>query len=289
MPELPEVETVRKALNTAMTDGRVRTVMVSGKAMRWPIPPHIKDCIEGAHITSCRRRGKYLLLDMTTQSGTAKKGITKDNGDWVMLLHLGMSGSIRIYPDGVRPDLRKHDHFVIDMDDGQRIVLNDPRRFGGVDVFACADEPQHRLLRNMGIEPLDNSLNGAFLKHAFKNKSASVKSALLDQRIVAGIGNIYACEALFFSGISPKRKAGNIGHHALDRLADAIIAVLRRAIEAGGTSLRDHVQPQGELGYFAQELMVYGRQGEACLRCDTAIKMIRQSGRASFYCPLCQH
>ncbi|MGC6485775.1 MAG: bifunctional DNA-formamidopyrimidine glycosylase/DNA-(apurinic or apyrimidinic site) lyase [Candidatus Puniceispirillales bacterium] len=278
MPELPEVETVRTAIDEAARGDSITQVLVSGKTMRWPIPGDIHDRLKEGVITAVRRRGKYILADIETAAGML-----------VMLVHLGMSGSIRIYPDEetARPP-EKHDHLVMDLASGKRIVLNDPRRFGGVDLIAPVREGEHPLLRQMGIEPLGNRLDGEFLREAFAGRAAPVKAALLDQRIIAGIGNIYAAEALFRAGIHPARKAGRIGHGRCHDLATAIRAVLEAAIRAGGTSLRDHVQPGGEIGYFVQQLNVYGREGEPCPQCREPVRMIRQSGRATYYCSHCQ-
>ena len=283
MPELPEVETVRRALEAQTRGGSIRAVETSGKAMRWPIPGDLGESIGGGRLLGYRRRGKYILADIAGGGSPAKKP------DRVMLIHLGMSGSVRIHPADGGMEPRKHDHLVLTLGDGQRIVLNDPRRFGGVDLMAPGGEAGHKLLKGMGVEPLGNELNGAFLHRAAENRKSSVKAMLMDQRVVAGIGNIYASEALFDAGISPLRRAGRISGPRFESLAAAIRGVLARAIEAGGTSLRDHVQPGGEIGYFAQELAVYGRKGEPCGACGAPIREARQTGRASFYCPRCQH
>jgi formamidopyrimidine-DNA glycosylase len=277
MPELPEVETVRTAINETVSGDRINTVNISNKKMRWPIPTTIHERVAGAMLKAARRRGKYILIDITTQQS-----------DIVMLIHLGMSGSIRIY-DRVQDAGAKgqHDHMLVDFTSGKRLVLTDPRRFGGVDLTTPEQEAAHPLLKNMGIEPLGNRLDGDFLRQALKGKKTSIKNALLDQRILAGIGNIYATEALFLASIHPARKAGQISTERYHDLAQSIRQVLETAIRAGGTSLRDHVQPGGEIGYFTQELSVYGR--EACPHCATLVRRIRQSGRASYYCPQCQH
>ena len=278
MPELPEVETVRSALEKTFSNAVVSQIALSGKKMRWDIPRNLKKVLKAARLKKYRRRGKYILID-----------IDKDDTHWVMLLHLGMSGSVRIYPDGKsQHEKDKHDHLILDTQAGKRIVLNDPRRFGGVDLFRSDNEVTHPLLFRMGVEPLGNMLNGALLKQSFKGKKAVVKSALLDQRIVAGVGNIYACEILYEAGISPLCQAGRVSLKRCEALACAIRAVLERAIEAGGTSLRDHRQPSGEIGYFAQELKVYGREGGKCYACGKSVSMIRQSGRATYYCKHCQ-
>ena len=276
MPELPEVETVRSALAPVVIGQQVTAVYVGRKDLRWPLPDALDKQLLGCRFAAPIRRGKYVLMP-------------NDNGQ-VLLIHLGMSGSIRIH--ATEPELAKHDHIMltVDADDGgQRyIVLNDPRRFGWVDLFAAEDMATHKLLKDMGPEPLGNAFLATHIQTVFANRKSPVKNALLDQRLIAGIGNIYACEALFKSGISPRRRAGSITAGRADRLAHAIVTVLRAAIAEGGTSLRDHVQPGGEIGYFVQKLSVYGRDGLPCVTCTTPIRTIVQSGRSSFYCPSCQ-
>jgi formamidopyrimidine-DNA glycosylase len=276
MPELPEVETVRSALAPVVTGQQVTAVYVGRKDLRWPLPEALDKRLVGRHFNAPTRRGKYVLMPT-------------DDGH-VLLIHLGMSGSIRIHE--TKPALARHDHIMltVDADDGgaRYIVLNDPRRFGWVDLFAEAEMDTHKLLRDMGPEPLGNTFSAAHIQTVFANRKSPVKNALLDQRLIAGIGNIYACEALFKAGISPRRRAGSITAGRADKLAHAIVTVLRAAIAEGGTSLRDHVQPGGEIGYFVQKLAVYGRSGQPCVNCDTPIRTIVQSGRSSFYCPSCQ-
>ena len=280
MPELPEVETVRRALEEMATGSRIESVKTSGKAMRWPIPEDIGKRVGGGRFAGFRRRGKYILADIGQDGGRDGQ---------VMLVHLGMSGSVRIHPPGGRWEARKHDHLILGLGDGQRVVLNDPRRFGGVDLLAPGSEPDHKLIRGMGIEPLGNELDGAYLHARARGRKSAIKAMLLDQRVVAGIGNIYASEALFDAGISPLARAGRISLRRFETLAGTVRAVLLRAIDAGGTSLRDHIQPGGEIGYFARELRVYGREGDPCTRCGSPVRQVRQTGRSSFYCPRCQH
>ncbi|MGB2491853.1 MAG: bifunctional DNA-formamidopyrimidine glycosylase/DNA-(apurinic or apyrimidinic site) lyase [Candidatus Puniceispirillum sp.] len=276
MPELPEVETVRSALAPVVTGQQVTAVYVGRKDLRWPLPEALDRRLVGRRFNAPTRRGKYVLMPT-------------DDGQ-VLLIHLGMSGSIRIHE--TKPVLARHDHIMltVEADDGgaRYIVLNDPRRFGWVDLFAEAEMDTHKLLRDMGPEPLGNAFSAAHIQTVFANRKSPVKNALLDQRLIAGIGNIYACEALFKAGISPRRRAGSITAGRADKLAHAIVTVLRAAIAEGGTSLRDHVQPGGEIGYFVQKLAVYGRSGQPCVSCDTPIRTIVQSGRSSFYCPSCQ-
>jgi len=302
MPELPEVETVRTAMESQMKGLIIRKVIISDKRMRWPIPENLPEQLNGGVIMGVRRRAKYLLIDIDVGRGNSEK-LNQEQGankttEWCLLLHLGMSGSVRIYPPDHHPtQQQKHDHLIINADHDQsndmdaawtKMVLNDPRRFGGAQLIKRQDQDQHPLLRALGTEPLGNQWNGEALKKAIKGRKTSIKSALLDQRVVAGIGNIYASEALYQAGISPKRQAGKISISRIEALTGAVKDVLRRAIAAGGTSLRDHVQPGGEIGYFVQKLHVYGREGEACHQCKSPIKLIRQSGRSSFYCPQCQ-
>ena len=281
MPELPEVETVKNAIADAALGGIVTSVWTSGQKMRWPMPENISKVITKAEIIGLKRRGKYIIMDLA-------KG---NQAQYAMIIHLGMSGSMRIYPKALTEQEKKHDHLVAVVEQNgqaQSLVLNDPRRFGGVQITPYGEDENHPLLKNMGVEPLGNALSAAYMAEAFAGKTAPIKSALLDQRVIAGIGNIYASEALFLAKISPKRLAKNVSMAKLEVLNETIRAVLTKAIEAGGTSLRDHIQPGGEIGYFAQQLNVYGREGEDCHECGKPIKMIRQTGRASFYCSSCQ-
>ena len=278
MPELPEVETVRRALAPVLEQHYVAAAFVGRDDLRWPLPENLATRLLGRRFISVGRRGKYVLMHLDQQD--------------ILLLHLGMSGSIRIYD--TPPHLGKHDHIMLTMAPGPTtaethyVVLNDPRRFGWVDLFPAAHQDTHKLLRHMGPEPLGNAFSATHLQAVFKGRSGPVKNALLNQQLIAGIGNIYASEALFHAGISPRRKAATIKGRRAERLAEAVVKTLRLAIEDGGTSLRDHVQPGGELGYFAQRLTVYGRGGEPCQTCVTPIRVILQSGRSSFYCPRCQ-
>ena len=275
MPELPEVETVRRALVPAMEGRRIAAAHIGRPDLRWPLPPDLAARLTGRRVGMLARRGKFLLLPL-------------DGGE-TMLMHLGMSGSVRIHP--AAPEIGKHDHMVLSMAaDGPDappswIVFNDPRRFGWIDLFR---DETHPMLADMGPEPLGNSFSATHLADALAGRTGPIKTALLNQQIVAGIGNIYACEALFMAGLSPRRKAGSIRGTRAERLTGAIREVLTRAIEDGGTSLRDHVQPGGEIGYFVQRLSVYGRDGQPCHSCGTDIRSITQSGRSSFYCPACQ-
>jgi len=279
MPELPEVETVRRALAPVLEQRYVAAAFVGRDNLRWPLPKNLAGRLEGRQFTTIARRGKYVLMHLDT--------------DEVLLLHLGMSGSIRIYD--TPPSLGKHDHIMLTMAVQPQgaapthyIVLNDPRRFGWVDLFPATACDSHKLLCDMGPEPLGNAFSAAHLERVFKGRQGPVKNALLNQKLIAGIGNIYASETLFYAGLSPRRKAATIVGQRAARLTAAIVKTLRLAIDDGGTSLRDHVQPGGEIGYFVQRLAVYGRAGEPCHICATPIQMIAQAGRSSFFCPRCQ-
>ncbi|WP_313136274.1 bifunctional DNA-formamidopyrimidine glycosylase/DNA-(apurinic or apyrimidinic site) lyase [Paracoccus jeotgali] len=280
MPELPEVETVRRGLLPHLQDARIARLVLNRAGLRWPFPPDLVQVATGARVTGLRRRSKYVLLDL--------------DRDASILLHLGMSGRIVIDGAGVGEFHRdpsilpQHDHVVIETDAGTRITLNDARRFGMVDLVRGDGGP---LLAGLGPEPMDEAFTGAVLAAAFAGRRAPVKALLLDQRVVAGLGNIYASESLFRAGIDPRRAAGRIGRARLDALAGHIQDVLAEAIAAGGSSLRDHRQASGELGYFQHSFRVYDREGAPCPRpgCPGQIRRIVQSGRSSFFCPRCQH
>ena len=274
MPELPEVETVMRGLESHLTGHQIAHVVLRRAAIRWPVPPDLPVLLEGAKIISFRRRGKFILMRL-------------DNG-WSMLVHLGMSGRMLLdQPEAA------HEHLTIETSDGRRMGFVDPRRFGALDMVSTEAEDQHRLLAAMGPEPLGNGFSGPVLAAACKGKTAPIKTVLLDQHVVAGIGNIYASEALFRAGISPTRPAGKISAARLEILAKEVRVTLLAAIKAGGSSLRDYVQPSGELGYFQHAWKVYARAGESCEHCPglptcEGIKQITQAGRSTFYCPKTQ-
>lgn len=282
MPELPEVETVRRGLAPAMEGAVIAQAEVNRPDLRWPFPPDMAARLTGRRVLGLRRRSKYILADL-------------DSGE-TLLIHLGMSGRMLISGDPLgqfvhdHPAPEKHDHVVLHMDNGARVTFNDPRRFGAMDLLDTAMAEQHKLLAVLGPEPLGNAFNEDVLVQAFKGKASPVKSALLDQRIVAGLGNIYVCEALFRAGVSPRRKAGNISQARVRALVPIIREVLSDAIAAGGSSLRDFRQADGELGYFQHSFDVYGREGQPCRTpaCGGTVQRIVQSGRSSFYCALCQ-
>ena len=282
MPELPEVETVRRGLTPAMEGAVIMRADVNRPDLRWPFPPDMAGRLTGQTVLRLRRRSKYILIDLSSAE--------------TLLVHLGMSGRMLVSGDPLgqftheHPSKKKHDHVVLHMGNGARVTFNDPRRFGAMDLLATATADQHKLLAVLGPEPLGNDFNETHLIDAFAGKNTPVKSALLDQRIVAGLGNIYVCEALFRSQISPARKAGRISHQRVARLVPIVREVLKEAIDAGGSSLRDFRQADGELGYFQHRFDVYGREGEPCRTagCNKQISRIVQSGRSSFYCKGCQ-
>ncbi|MEO0370949.1 MAG: bifunctional DNA-formamidopyrimidine glycosylase/DNA-(apurinic or apyrimidinic site) lyase [Pseudomonadota bacterium] len=282
MPELPEVETVMRGLTPAMEGQVIARADVNRPDLRWPFPERMADRLTGARVQTLRRRSKYILADL--------------NSGETLLIHLGMSGRMLISGDPLgqfvhdHPAPEKHDHVVFHMENGARITFNDPRRFGAMDLMETATADQHKLLSVIGPEPLGNTFDEAYLIAALKNKNTPIKSALLDQRIVAGLGNIYVCEALYRAGISPKRRAGAISKPRVAALVPIIRHVLRDAIEAGGSTLRDFKQADGELGYFQHSFDVYGRESEPCRRdgCGGDVKRVVQSGRSSFYCATCQ-
>ncbi|MBZ8117521.1 bifunctional DNA-formamidopyrimidine glycosylase/DNA-(apurinic or apyrimidinic site) lyase [Roseovarius sp. LXJ103] len=282
MPELPEVETVRRGLAPVMEGAVIARADVNRPDLRWPFPPDMAARLTGQRVLGLRRRAKYILVDLAS--------------DETLLIHLGMSGRMLISGDPLgqfvhtHPAPEKHDHVVLHMENGARITFNDPRRFGAMDLFATSAGEAHALLAKLGPEPLGNSFDEAYFAQALSGRNTPVKSALLDQGIVAGLGNIYVCEALFRAGISPLRKAKNLSAKRAAALVPIIRDVLGDAIEAGGSSLRDFRQADGELGYFQHSFDVYGREGEPCRRegCGGSVARIVQSGRSSFYCAQCQ-
>lgn len=282
MPELPEVETVRAGLVPVMEGHRIVRAELRRDGLRWPFPERMADRLTGARVERLRRRSKYLLWDL-------------DTGETV-LVHLGMSGRMLVsgaeiggfYHPHAAPE--KHDHVVLDLDSGARVTLNDARRFGAMDLVPTEEAESHPLLAKLGPEPLGNAFSAAYLVEAFRGRRTPVKAALLDQRLVAGLGNIYVCESLFRARIHPTRPAGRIAAARIADLASEIRATLSEAIAAGGSSLRDYRQADGELGYFQHNFRVYDRAGKKCVTegCDGTITRIVQSGRSTWYCPKCQ-
>lgn len=278
MPELPEVETVRRGLERRILKQRFALVETRRGDLRWPLPAGFATALQGRRIERLRRRGKYILIDLDA-------GPHGDGGR-VMLLHLGMSG--RVVIGGEEAEMPQHEHVVFTMADGLRIRFRDHRRFGAMDLFAPAEEAVHWLLSGLGPEPLDAAFTAAVLRDRLAGRRTPLKAALLDQKVVAGLGNIYVSEALFRAGLSPRRSAHTVGPGRAGRLIPAIRDVLQEAIAAGGSSLRDYVDASGELGYFQTRFRVYDRAGQPCPRCSAPVRRIVQSARSSFYCPACQ-
>jgi formamidopyrimidine-DNA glycosylase len=296
MPELPEVETVMRGLDSVLTGKRIQKVRLARGDLRFPFPPDFAKRIEGRRVLSLKRRAKYILAFL--------------EGGEVLILHLGMSGRFTVidakgrmtglgefYEESAAADEGggAHDHVVFTREDGLRVIYTDPRRFGLMDLVGETGLAAHKLLAEIGVEPLGNEFDAPYLAQAFRGKKAPLKASLLDQRIIAGLGNIYVCEALHRARLSPKRKAGSLVKKnsydpRLEELVRHIRAVLLEAIAAGGSTLRDFIQPQGEKGSFQQVFAVYDREGEKCRRrgCGGTIKRIVQSGRSTFYCPKCQ-
>src|SRR3954447_14142108 len=292
MPELPEVETVRRGLQPAMEGAKIVKAELRRKDLRFPFQQDFAARLEGRTVTGLGRRAKYLMADLSSGE--------------VLLMHLGMSGSFRVIAGGnkrapgkfhhPRNEQRAHDHVVFHMSSGATVIFNDPRRFGYMKIFPRDRIEEEPLLRGLGPEPLGNEFDAAMLARACFNKKTTLKAALLDQRVVAGLGNIYVCEALYRAHLSPRRlaatlatKKGEPTDHAR-RLVEAIHAVLKQAIKAGGSSLRDHRQTSGELGYFQHSFQVYDREGKKCESpgCSGVVRRFTQNGRSTFWCPKCQ-
>lgn len=287
MPELPEVETVRRGLEPYMVGQTIKQVQLRRPDLRFPFPAGFAAKITGHKILTLGRRAKYLMAEL-------------DNDEF-LIMHLGMSGSFRVenepmgrfhHPRGEAPT---HDHVIFILQNHMKIIYNDPRRLGFMDLIPRRDLAQHKLFKKIGIEPLGNSLNGALLAELFKAKKRNLKAVLLDQSLICGLGNIYVCEALFAAGLSPKRMASTLAgctplaQQRAQKLAECIGDVLTKAVAAGGSTLRDHRQLDGNLGYFQHHFQVYDREGEPCPhKCGHFIRRIVQSGRSTFYCPQCQ-
>ena len=270
MPELPEVETTLRGIEPHLLNQRITRVIVRDRRLRWPVPAEVNRA-EGQTVISLQRRGKYLLLNLQ-QGG--------------LIIHLGMSGSLRIMQQPVTPD--KHDHFDVELENGVCLRFNDPRRFGAF-LWVQDDMQSHELLRNLGLEPLSDDFTVDYLFQRSRNRSVAIKNFVMNGHVVVGVGNIYASEALFMAGIHPQRAAGRISRQRYENLVLAIRDVLQRAIEQGGTTLRDFVISDGAPGYFAQNLLVYDRAGNDCFQCGSAIKQKVIGQRSSYYCSACQH
>jgi formamidopyrimidine-DNA glycosylase len=268
MPELPEVETTIRGLAPVLDGRRLAKVEARRPDLRRALPVDLGQRLTGARVTGLRRRGKYGLIDT-------------DRGD-TLVFHLGMSGRWRVDPN----EIDKHDHFILETDEGRRVALNDPRRFGSLDLVRTDTLGEWPAFKALGPEPFD--LDAGDLKRRLAGRKAAIKLLLLDQRIIAGLGNIYVCEALYRAGIHPKRAGGSVSLAKLKQLVPAIREVLTEAIAAGGSTLRDFASPDGELGYFSKAFAVYDRAGRPCERGGT-VRRIVQGGRSTFYCPRCQH
>ena len=269
MPELPEVETTVRGLAPVLEGHRLTRVEPRRADLRKAIPVDLRQRMTGATVTRLHRRAKYGLVD-------------NDRGD-TMVFHLGMSGRWRVDPGEILP----HDHLLLETGAGRTLALNDPRRFGFLDLWPTVSLEAYPAFAAMGPEPLGPAFTAAYLAAAIEGRAAPIKAMLLDQRIVAGLGNIYVCEALNLARIAPTRAAGRIAHYRLDNLVDAIRAVLIAAIAAGGSTLRDYARPDGELGYFSKQWRVYGREGDAC-DCGAIVRRRVEHGRSTFWCPKCQ-
>lgn len=275
MPELPEVETVRRGLAPMLEGRRLIRVIQRRPDLRFPLPEDFEARLRGRRVDRVDRRAKYLLMWLDSEA--------------VLISHLGMSGRFKIFYDDL-PPLDKHDHVVFETDEGATLRFHDPRRFGFMDLVVGNDLCRHPMLAGLGPEPLGDEFNGDYLSDKLAGRSAPLKAAILDQRVVAGMGNIYACESLYRAGLSPTRAAATVVGRRAGRLARAIKAVFKEAIAAGGSTLRDHRRPSGELGYFQHRFAVYGRTGEPCPECDCnlrrtgGIRRVVQSGRSTYYC-----
>ena len=282
MPELPEVETIMRGVSLFLEGATIKKVRLNRPDLRWPFPENFADRLSEAKVLGLKRRSKYILVNLSTYE--------------TLLIHLGMSGRILISGSKIGNFLRepvkvsKHDHVIFELNDGTIITYNDPRRFGAMDLAKTNDLNNHKFLKKLGPEPLGNNFNSNYLKMSLSKKESPIKNVLLDQSVVSGLGNIYVCEALFMSGISPKKKACKVSKVNCEELVQNIRKILNAAIQAGGSSLKDFTDIQGNSGYFQFEFYVYGRDNQRCKRrsCDRNIKRISQSGRSSFYCPNCQ-
>lgn len=286
MPELPEVETVKRGLAPVMVGQVITSVDVRRPDLRWPFPENMAARLAGQRVRGLSRRAKYILVDLTSGE--------------TLIIHLGMSGRMQIeqrekgealaHFHHRLPLIAKHDHVVIEMQDGARITFNDARRFGMMDLCATDQLANHRFLHDLGPEPLGNAFNEDYLVNALKGRNTPIKTALLDQKIIAGLGNIYVCESLWRAKISPLRKAGSISARRVGDLVPVIRQILLEAIDSGGSSLKDFRQTSGELGYFQHSFAAYGREGDLCRTPDCKGKICRivQAGRSTFYCNKCQ-
>ena len=282
MPELPEVETIMRGISPFLEGATIQKIKLNRADLRWPFPKNFESRIKEAKVLNLKRRSKYILVGLSTGE--------------TLLIHLGMSGKILVSESKIGNYFYEsskrsyHDHVIFELNDGTKITYNDPRRFGAMDLAKTDDLNNHKFLDKLGPEPLGNNFNSDYLKIKLSKKESPIKNVLLNQSVVAGLGNIYVSEALFMSGISPKKRASKISKIKCEELVRNIRAVLMSAIEAGGSSLKDFTDIQGNSGYFQFDFYVYGRENECCKikNCGRKIKRISQSGRSSFYCPSCQ-
>jgi len=277
MPELPEVETVIRGLTPALKGEEIANVQLRRKSLRIPFPPNLKQNLEGQKILHLTRRAKYILIHLMDGN--------------ILVIHLGMSGRMTVISAGENYTLQKHDHFIMSMKNGTRVIYNDPRRFGMIFLVSQDNLQSHKVFHHLGPEPLGNEFSALVLAARLRNKKVSIKQALLDQRVVVGVGNIYASEALYLAGINPTKRAELIKGERCERLVKSIRDVLNRAIKAGGSTLKDYRHADGELGYFQHSFTVYDKEGETCSKCRKAgsaarpcIRKIVQSGRSTYYC-----
>jgi len=274
MPELPEVETVRLGLRPILEGKKIKSLVLRRRNLRIPFPRNLKKIVTGSFIVRLGRRAKYLLIYL--------------QNDHIIIVHLGMSGHMKILENNI-PKPGKHDHVDFCLSNGNVVRFNDPRRFGLISLSTKDGFETHKLIKNIGPDPLGDKFNHIDLATGLTNRRASIKAALLNQKIVGGLGNIYVNESLFRSGIAPMRLAKSLSLIEAQKLTNAIQSVLREALKAGGSSLNDYMQPDGKLGYFQNKFKVYGKEDTLCSGCsDMIIKKIIQSGRSTFYCPLCQ-
>ena len=282
MPELPEVETIMRGISPFLEGATIKRIKLNRADLRWPFPENFTSRLKEAKVLNLRRRSKYILIDLNTGE--------------TLLIHLGMSGKILVSDSKIGNYFYEsskgfcHDHVIFELNDGTKLTYNDPRRFGAMDLTKTNHVNNHKFLEKLGPEPLGNNFNSDYLKTELSKKESPIKNVLLHQSVIAGLGNIYVCEALFMSGILPMKKASKISKNKCEELVRNIRTVLMSAIEAGGSSLKDFTDIQGNSGYFQFEFYVYGRENKYCktINCNNKIKRISQSGRSSFYCPLCQ-
>ena len=272
MPELPEVETVRRGLENNIIDKKIASVFISDKKLRLPFPKNFSTDLKNKTIISVKRRARYIIIELDKELN--------------ILVHLGMTGKIIYQTKTPTPSL--HDHCLISFSDKTSIIYNDPRRFGLIDLVKTSEIKNHKMLKNLGPEPLSKEFNAKYLQSKLENKQMNIKTAMMDNEIVVGVGNIYINESLFQSSISPLKAAGNLKLNQLENLIINIKKILKKAIELGGSTLRDYVNLHGDVGGFQFNFAVYGRTGQKCIVCDGIIKKIKQNGRSSFYCQKCQ-